>query len=56
MLFNGDCFMGTGTVGVACTMMGRNFIGMEIDEKHYMTASDRIRLAQENKACELDWR
>ena len=27
-----DCFMGSGTTGVACAKLNRNFIGMEINE------------------------
>ena len=37
-----DCFMGSGTTGVACVNTGRNFIGIEIDETYFKTAQDRI--------------
>lgn len=37
-----DCFMGTGTVGVACKLLNRNFIGMEIDSNYFKTAKNRI--------------
>ena len=36
-----DPFMGVGGVGVACQEAGRNFIGIEIDEKYYDVAVDR---------------
>lgn len=38
-----DPFMGSGTTGVAAVRMGCNFIGIEIDEKHFATASRRIK-------------
>lgn len=37
-----DCFMGTGSSGVACKELNRNFIGIEIDEKYYSIAKERI--------------
>ena len=37
-----DFTMGSGTTGVACAMLGRNFIGIERDAAHYKTACDRI--------------
>lgn len=44
-----DPFMGSGTTGVACVREGRNFIGVEKDEKYFQIAVERIRreLAQE---------
>ena len=38
-----DPFMGSGTTGVACVKLKRNFIGMEIDDKYFRIAQDRIR-------------
>jgi site-specific DNA-methyltransferase (adenine-specific) len=38
--------MGSGTTGVACANTGRHFIGMEMDEKYFSIASDRIKAAQ----------
>lgn len=35
--------MGSGTTGVACVKLKRNFIGMEIDDKYFRIAQDRIR-------------
>lgn len=37
-----DCFMGSGTTGVACQKLNRNFIGMEIDENYFKIAKERI--------------
>jgi len=37
-----DCMMGTGTVGMSCMRMGRNFIGIEMDEERFWLASKRI--------------
>ena len=37
-----DPYMGSGTTGVACLRTGRNFIGIEIDPKHFQTACDRM--------------
>jgi len=41
-----DPFMGSGTTGVACVQLGRNFIGCEIDPQYYAIAERRIRDAQ----------
>ena len=38
-----DPFMGSGTTGVACMQLGRNFIGCEIDPAYYAIAERRIR-------------
>ena len=40
-----DPFMGSGTTGVACINTNRNFIGMELDEKYYKIAEERINSA-----------
>ena len=34
--------MGSGTTGVACVRTGRDFIGMESDEKYFTIAEQRI--------------
>lgn len=40
-----DCFMGSGTTGVACVNTNRNFIGMEIDPQYFEIAKKRIEEA-----------
>lgn len=37
-----DPFMGSGTTGVACKNLNRNFIGMELDENYFNIAKERI--------------
>jgi len=37
-----DCFMGSGTTGLACRNLNRNFIGIELDEKYFNIAKNRI--------------
>jgi site-specific DNA-methyltransferase (adenine-specific) len=37
-----DPFMGSGTTGVACKNLNRNFIGIELDNNYFNIASDRI--------------
>lgn len=37
-----DPFMGTGTVGVVAKKLHRNFIGIELDEKYFKIAKERI--------------
>ena len=38
-----DFAMGSGTTGVACVNLNRNFIGIEIDKKYYEIAKERIK-------------
>ena len=38
-----DCYMGSGTTGVACVKLGRSFIGIEIDEGYFDIACRRIQ-------------
>lgn len=38
-----DFTMGSGTTGVACKKLNRNFIGIELDEKYFDIACKRIR-------------
>ena len=37
-----DCFMGSGTTGVACKNLNRNFIGIELDKEYFEIAKQRI--------------
>lgn len=37
-----DCFMGTGTTGVASIQKNRNFIGIELSKEYYNTAKKRL--------------
>jgi len=41
-----DPFMGSGTTGVACVQMGRDFIGIEIEPKYFEIAKRRIAEAE----------
>ena len=36
-----DCFMGSGSTGVACLQTNRNFIGIELEPKYYEIAKER---------------
>jgi len=40
-----DPFMGSGTTGVACTELGRGFLGIEINKKYFNIACKRIEEA-----------
>lgn len=40
-----DCFMGSGSTGVACVNTNRNFIGIELDEHYFQIAKQRIENA-----------
>lgn len=37
-----DCCMGSGSTGVACMNTNRNFIGIELEEKYFKIAKERI--------------
>ena len=37
-----DCFMGSGSTGVACKKTKRKFIGIELDEDYFKIAKERI--------------
>lgn len=38
-----DCFMGSGSCGIACVKMERRFIGMEVDENYFKSAQSMIK-------------
>ena len=40
-----DCFMGSGTTGVAAKNLNRDFIGIEMDEGYFKIAQERIEKA-----------
>ena len=40
-----DPFMGSGTTGVACVQLGRDFIGCEIDREYFEIAKKRMQQA-----------
>jgi DNA modification methylase len=40
-----DPFMGSGSAGVACALMGKCFIGIEIEDRYFDIACKRIRRA-----------
>ena len=37
-----DLTMGSGSTGVACLNTGRNFIGIELNDKYFEIAKERI--------------
>ena len=43
-----DPFMGSGSTGVACINTGRYFIGIELDEKYFNIAKERIDKSTES--------
>jgi site-specific DNA-methyltransferase (adenine-specific) len=43
-----DFTMGSGSTGVACMNTGRNFIGIEKEEKYFKIAKERIKEAERN--------
>ena len=45
-----DFTMGSGTTGVACKNTNRNFIGIELDEKYFDIAKDRIENTKAEKS------
>ena len=44
-----DNCMGSGSTGVACINTNRSFIGIELDEKYFNIARNRIDEAVKNK-------
>lgn len=49
-----DCFMGSGSTGVACKKCNRKFIGIEKDLKFYEIAKNRL-IAEYNKISIFDY-
>ncbi len=48
-----DCFMGSGSTGVACINTSRNFVGIELDSYNFDVAKKRIADAQDLQLCKL---
>lgn len=48
-----DPFMGSGTTGVACKNLDRNFIGCEISKEYFGIAQDRINTPEDKEQLEL---
>jgi site-specific DNA-methyltransferase (adenine-specific) len=46
-----DFTMGSGTTGVACQNLGRDFIGIELDPEYFSIAKERIESAQMEITC-----
>lgn len=44
-----DPYMGSGTTGIACVRLGRNFVGIERDKKYFEIATKRIESAASQK-------
>ena len=38
-----DCFLGSGSTGITCRELGRNFIGIELDPDYFRKASEAIK-------------
>lgn len=50
-----DCFMGTNTTGIACKLLNRNYIGIEIDKTYYDEAVKRTNnLSDYNSKIKCD--
>lgn len=47
-----DNCMGSGSTGVACLNTNRDFIGMELDEKYFKIAEQRIKTAEKENLKE----
>lgn len=49
-----DPFCGSGTTGVACKILDRDFIGIEIDNEYARLATERIESATWQLELELE--
>ena len=47
-----DCFMGSGSTGVACLNTNRDFIGIELGKNYFEIAEQRIQEAEQRKISE----
>lgn len=48
-----DNCMGSGSTGIACANLNRNFIGIEMQEDYYKVACERIRNSQKQMSIEV---
>ena len=46
-----DCFMGSGSTGVACVNTNRRFIGIELDSNYFDIAKNRIESCRGLQSC-----
>ena len=44
-----DCFLGSGTTAIACEILNRNFIGIEINQDYVNIANKRLKAVREYK-------
>ena len=42
-----DCFMGSGTTGLACKLLNRNFIGIDFTEEYFNIAQERLEVSRD---------
>jgi len=49
-----DPFMGSGTTGIACSKMGRGFVGVELNKEYYEIALARLKEHQNQTRLE-EW-
>ena len=49
-----DPFMGSGSTGVACVNLDRDFIGFELDPTYFELSQKRIGMALDDRASRLD--
>ena len=42
-----DPFMGSGTTGLACKLLNRNFIGIDYEEEYYNIAEERLEVSRQ---------
>ncbi len=48
-----DPFMGSGTTGLACKLLKRNFIGIDFTEEYFDIATERLQITREELIKEL---
>lgn len=50
-----DPFMGTGTTAIAAKRLGRNYIGLELDNKYVSIANDKLKYERSNSKLGEYW-